>query len=261
MNRRSPPPAGSEPALSGGQARYLLVAQSLLDDIRSGRYRVGALLPGEVDLCQQYAVSRYTVREALRRLQEMGVITRSHGVGTRVLARSASARYVQSFASLIDLAQYAQKTRLEVRSKREVIAQGELCELLRCDPGQRWLEVDALRYAADTPTPIAATRIYIAAAFAGVQDRIGSVQQPVYRLIEKKYRETVVEVEQEIGAIALERDDAKGLAAKVGTPGLRIVRRYLGSGGQLLEVAISIHAAVPQYRYTTRLRLDRQAKD
>jgi len=40
------------------------------------------LLPSEAELSQRYSVSRATVREALSRLEQRGVIIRRHGVGT-----------------------------------------------------------------------------------------------------------------------------------------------------------------------------------
>jgi GntR family transcriptional regulator len=57
--------------------------EALLDAIRDGGFPDGAL-PSEERLAQQLGVSRTTVREALRSLEELGVITRHRGVGTRV---------------------------------------------------------------------------------------------------------------------------------------------------------------------------------
>jgi len=50
--------------------RYQQVAESLLAEIRAGRLAVGDTLPGELELVGHFAVSRHTVREALRRLEE-----------------------------------------------------------------------------------------------------------------------------------------------------------------------------------------------
>ncbi len=76
--------------LGRGQPRYLLLAQDLIQDIDTGRYPVGSLLPTELELCEQFGVSRHTVREAVRRLREMGLVTRHQGIGTRVKAKAAT---------------------------------------------------------------------------------------------------------------------------------------------------------------------------
>ena len=77
------------PALDGsvGKTRYALLAESLLGKINSGDYPVGKLLPSESELCQQFGVSRTTVREALRHLNDMGLLSRRAGVGTLIRAR------------------------------------------------------------------------------------------------------------------------------------------------------------------------------
>lgn len=248
------------PTLMGEHKRYVIVARSLLKDIQDGRYPVGSLLPAEGDLCRQYAVSRHTIREALRRLVEMGVIERSQGVGTRVVARSARVRYVQSVASLADLTQYARKTRLEVRSVRDVIAEGELTEMLGCKDGQRWREVSAVRFSGNSEAPMAVTRIYLPAEFAELASQVGATQKPIHELIERRFGETAVEVEQAFGAVAIVGEAARELMVKEGAPGMNVLRRYIGSRGQILEVVANTHPAMPDYCYTMRLSLNRQNK-
>lgn len=65
------------------------VANDILASIEEGNLaRPGdGLLPSEAELSQRYAVSRATVREALSRLEQRGVIMRRHGVGTFVNPR------------------------------------------------------------------------------------------------------------------------------------------------------------------------------
>jgi len=59
-------------------------ADELLRSIVSGRYKPGTMLPKETDLVDEFGISRGTVREALRALEERGVITVKHGRGARV---------------------------------------------------------------------------------------------------------------------------------------------------------------------------------
>jgi GntR family transcriptional regulator len=65
------------------------LAQQLTDEILSGiragdLARNGGTLPSEAELSQRFNVSRATIREALSRLEQAGVIIRRHGVGTFV---------------------------------------------------------------------------------------------------------------------------------------------------------------------------------
>jgi GntR family transcriptional regulator len=64
--------------------RSLAVRDRLLSRIAGGKLRPGSQLPPEPDLAAQMGVSRATLREALRSLQDEGVVTRSRGSGTFV---------------------------------------------------------------------------------------------------------------------------------------------------------------------------------
>jgi len=52
------------------------MARDLSEGIQQGRYAVGSLLPTEFELCEQYGVSRYAVRQTLKVLQDLGLISR-----------------------------------------------------------------------------------------------------------------------------------------------------------------------------------------
>ena len=58
--------------------------QELRQAITGGTYRPGSQLPTEIELCEMLGVSRTVVREALRVLEDDGLVARRHGVGTFV---------------------------------------------------------------------------------------------------------------------------------------------------------------------------------
>jgi GntR family transcriptional regulator len=58
--------------------------QELRQAITRGTYQPGSQLPTESELCEMLGVSRTVVREALRVLEDDGLVTRRHGVGTFV---------------------------------------------------------------------------------------------------------------------------------------------------------------------------------
>lgn len=64
--------------------KYFRIQQELLNNIRSGRWQAGAAVPSEAELCEQYQVSRGTIRRALDELDRLGLIRRSPGRPTTV---------------------------------------------------------------------------------------------------------------------------------------------------------------------------------
>ncbi|KJJ41933.1 GntR family transcriptional regulator [Bacillus licheniformis] len=63
---------------------YLKVIERIKEDIKNGIYTEKEKLPSEFELSKKLGVSRATLREALRILEEEHVIIRRHGVGTFV---------------------------------------------------------------------------------------------------------------------------------------------------------------------------------
>src|SRR5712672_328162 len=79
------------------QPRHQAVAEELLARIADGTYAVGDRLPTEQELCATYGLARGTVRQALDRLLQLGMIDRRPGTGTTVVATAPVGQY-QPFA-------------------------------------------------------------------------------------------------------------------------------------------------------------------
>lgn len=65
---------------------YARAYDALKSLVQDAGYAPGARLPSEIELAQRLGISRPTLREALRQLEEEGAIVRRHGVGTFVAA-------------------------------------------------------------------------------------------------------------------------------------------------------------------------------
>ena len=81
--------AGNAPKKGARTPRYLQLAGELRDAILTGAFADGKPFPTETALCTKYDVSRFTVREALRRLEVEGLIERRRGSGTTVQPAAA----------------------------------------------------------------------------------------------------------------------------------------------------------------------------
>jgi GntR family transcriptional regulator len=62
-------------------------AEQLRSSILDGRRSAGERLPSEPDLAREFGVSRATLRDALRALEDEGLVRRVHGSGTYVTGR------------------------------------------------------------------------------------------------------------------------------------------------------------------------------
>src|SRR5258708_5587924 len=94
-----------------GSALYRQVVDKLLAKIDSGSIGIGDALLPEPELAQQYAVSRHTMRSALRILQDLGIVDRRPGARTIVKARGPQRSYLQVIRSPQELPQYPESRR------------------------------------------------------------------------------------------------------------------------------------------------------
>ena len=78
---------------------------------------------------------------------------------------------------------------------------------------------------------------------------------PVFALIERKYGQKVISVQQEIGAVLIDRAVAKHLKTTPGSPGLSILRTYRGQGDTILQVSQAISPA-DRFTYGIELKLE-----
>src|SRR3954467_2130526 len=96
--------------------RYIQVARALRKEIVDGVYPVGSHLPTEHELCERFAVSRYTIREALRRLRDDNLVSSRPRAGTLVVPRTASSSYAQDVMSIDDLLAFAAGAQFSIDS-------------------------------------------------------------------------------------------------------------------------------------------------
>jgi GntR family transcriptional regulator len=79
---------------------YLQVIDRLKSDIAKGIYKENEKLPSEFELSKSLGVSRATLREALRLLEEENVIIRRHGVGTFVNPKPVFTAGIEQLSSI-----------------------------------------------------------------------------------------------------------------------------------------------------------------
>lgn len=136
VDRRSPVPLWAQ------------VFSDLRERVAAGEFT--DRFPTDEQLRQEYGVSRQTIREAARRLQDDGVIVRERGRGSTL----AGSPLEQPLHTLYSLARTAQdrgfSEHSEVR-RLERMAAGEAGEPLGLDPDDEVVFVERLRFVGDEP--------------------------------------------------------------------------------------------------------------
>jgi len=76
------------------KALYLQVKESLAEKIKDDEFAIGSYLPTERELCEEYDVSRITVRKALEELEDEGFVVKERAKGVKVINQSI--QYIKS---------------------------------------------------------------------------------------------------------------------------------------------------------------------
>ncbi|MBU2957642.1 GntR family transcriptional regulator [Paracoccus sp. 1_MG-2023] len=232
---------------------YLQIAHKLERQIVSGERAVGSLLPPEAELAVQLGVSRHTIRQAIQQLRQRGMLAARKGVGTRV--ESARPQWRDRFRdnNRDDLFEFASETEMFIRVKERRELRGKLATEIGCRPGKSLLYMEGPRHFINEPTPFCWNEVYLDPIAEPVIRDMDIQRSSLFHLVEAHTGERIVDIQQEIRAVTI----APEICTKMGLPqdtiGLRITRRYLSSGGRLMEYAIQTSPA-DSFAYRTHIQ-------
>lgn len=125
--------------------------QELRQAITNGTYRLGSQLPTEAELCEMLGVSRTVVREALRVLEDDGLVVRRHGVGTFVRNRPILKNLNFNFGITEMIESAGSKAGTSHLAIKKETADQEKAEQLRVPEGTPLITVERVRTADGRP--------------------------------------------------------------------------------------------------------------
>ena len=118
---------------------YVQLRELLKGRILAGLWQVGERIPGEVELCREFGVSRTVVRQALLELELGGYIIRRKGRGTFVSGPKVTERLAQKLTGFHqDMLEQGRKPGTRVLSQRLTRADAFLASQRRYRPVPLW---------------------------------------------------------------------------------------------------------------------------
>lgn len=244
------------PALDpeSGAPLYLQVERNLAQRIESGEWQPGEQIPSEGELGTAYGVSRITVRQALARLVDRGLLVRERGRGTFVRDNSliAGARGVTSFTA--ELADMGLAAGSKVLDRSVVTADDEgVTEPLRLGGQARLLRLRRLRTGGGRPIGVQVSLLPLD-RFPGLDD-VDLGDRSLYATLRELYGVVPVEAIETFTVVGVPRADAAILDVKVGAHAFYVERLTLDARGPF-EYARSVMRGD---RYRVRLHLRENA--
>lgn len=234
--------------------RYLQLAGELRGAILAGDFAGGKPFPTETTLCDRFDVSRFTVREALRRLEAEGLIERKRGSGTTVQPAAARGGALhQPLSNVGELLQYAKGSAVTYAPTTNGPLPEAVAEQIGPSTAGDWSAFRGVRRENDGALPIAVTDAYFRDSLGDAVDQIDLAAGTLFSQIEQLAGVKIGKVTQDIQAIAADQETAETLAIEEGSPVLQILRCYFDPGGKIFEISVSHH---PGDRFAYAMHID-----
>lgn len=241
--------------IAPGEPLHAWVARTLRTRIASGLYAVGTQIPAEDRLGEEFAVSRATIRHALRQLQADRLIESRKGSGSIVLPGVAANTEILHATSIDDLLAFSRGRQFHVQSIGMRPIAAELARKAGVARGSAWLTLTGYGRSDGYDQPDCWAEYCVHKNFAALGQILSNpVVAPIFPLIEKQFGVRVVEVNQEISASVLSPAQASVLNAEPGTGAIAVHRIYTTSTE---EVALITVAVYPAHRFKHSIKLHR----
>ena len=224
-------------------------AENLLRTIIADpQYADGKLLPNEVDLAKQLAISRTTIRQALNKLVYEGLLIRKKGIGTKV-ANSVSSKS----NNWLSFSQEMQARGIPIKNFELhvswVLPPDSVANFFEISTDKKILKLERLRGKPEGPFVYFVSYFHPRVGLTGDED----FKRPLYEILEKDYLVVASLSQEEISAKAADKAIAAKLEVETGSPILFRKRYVFDQGDRPIEYNLGYYKA-DSFVYTVESR-------
>lgn len=194
---------------------YIKIHNSLKRDVERRIYHVGDRIPAERDLAKKFGVSRMTLRQAIKTLEDEGILERRLGSGTYVASQKVQEKMsgVMSFTEITRAnGQTPSSKLLFYQVSKPSVSEKERLQLA---DGVEVLRMERIRYADDSPicSEVVTVPYHLVAAFSKED-----ISEHLYQTLQDQAGFKLGPVKEYISAAIANENDARLLACRKGEP-------------------------------------------
>lgn len=210
--------------------RHQQIADHLRNDIAKKEFAPGDKLPSEKRLCDYFDVSRITVRQALKSLENEGLIFKKQGLGAFVSDDTNAQRLVQltDFSEDMRRAGFSSSSKL-IRFKR-VDAEPDVNPILELPPDSPLIRIDRVRLG--NGVPVAFDITWLPASYGQLLLDEDLRNKTIYEILEDTYSIPISAGRYKFTAAKADAYVAKHLNLEEGSPVFEIDRCSRTTGGK-----------------------------
>lgn len=226
---------------------YEQVYSTLKRRILDGYYSENEF-PSSRTACAEFGVSRISVKSALVRLHQEGLISMSRGRDTLVVADRAKSKISANLGTLLaDLERLELATNVVVLAHKKCPAGSEVANLLSCDSEDLIQQSTRLRTVDGSPFSI--VKICVPETIMK-KVPVSRFDRPISADLMSSYGIYLHDVKERISACMADREIAEGLDIAFGAPVLKITRAYLSRDAEPVICTLG-HYRSDRYEHQT----------
>jgi GntR family transcriptional regulator len=231
---------------------YAKISRILKEEIASGFYKVGDLLPSEEELERRFGASRTTIRNALGELEREGLVLRRRGKGT-IVQEPKAAQNMNVISSFTEtLREKGVQVGTGIVTIELIPAPPKVLAALGLEKGEKVYLVQRTRLANGVPVAFM-TNYLLARVVPGLEGKKEALREVgLYQLLEKEYGLVLKRAVETIEAYLSGPLEADILQIPEKVPLFHTVRITYLEDGTPFEMVISIIRA-DKYEYKVYL--------
>lgn len=203
-------------------------------EITGRQWAVGDQLPSENQLCQDFQVSRTTVREALDALVTEGLLTREKGVGTFIADPKFKEKWSGTEVGFSDsISKQGYLIATDVLDLRTTHPTHNIRQELHLQSDDNIIFLRRLRYIREQP--ILVVNSYIPENLFPGLNKLDFSNRSLYKTFREDYKTQIIRVKRSIEAVAADREVARLLQVDAGFPIMFIENTAYNEHGAPIE--------------------------
>lgn len=220
---------------------YLQLKDLLASQISEGRFQPGNALPSERQLCDEFNVSRTTVREALRELNLQGLIRTVPGRGAFVTTSQFNVTVKVSLAGFTgDVRRQGMTPSSRLLSAGVVTSLAPaITEAMGLQPGDELVRIERLRMVNNVP--LARQTIYLNHRLCPQILQYNLAEESVFQLLRDQYNLLLAQAQQQVYAALADLQEMELLNLTYPAAVLRAERTTFLDTGEVIEFALGTY--------------------
>ena len=239
--------------IASAKPLYIQVEEQCIELIKNKTWAVGIKIPTEAQLCKQFGVSRITVRQAMTKLAERGLISKKQGLGTFVCKPKITQRLHDMYSFSEELKKQGYSVSNDIISFEIISSDEYTAKQLEIKADDLVYELKRLRFADEEPYALEAS--YIPYDLIPELDINDIKRKGLYNTLTEVGGIVIDNANESFEAVILSKEAGGLLKAGEGFPALRL-ERVTRSGNTIYEYCES-YVRGDRYKYTIKLNSQR----